>query len=172
MFDFLSYVWDLNTKGGDIILRACKNLFDKGYRFRYLFIGNAETKSFIGEKYSEYSEFLVVKGAESDINVLLERSKVFISASRRETFSYAVCEAAYAGLPVISSRIPGLAWASEMPTVEFFTSEDADSLSEIMALYLDGKRASPEAVGATRKIIKDSFSVEHWAKQIYSYYGI
>ena len=35
-----------------------------------------------------------------NINELFAVSRVFIQASRRETFSYAVCEAAFAGLPV------------------------------------------------------------------------
>lgn len=168
----MSYVWDLHRKGCDIILKASKKLLDKGYHFRVLFIGNDETRKHIQDNYPEYSNFFIVQGAENDPNVLLGQSKVFISASRKETFSYAVCEAAYAGLPVISSRIPGLEWAFDMPTIDFFENEDVDALSSIMSLYLDGKQISHNAIDTTRKMIENSFSAEHWAKQIYSYYGI
>lgn len=108
----------------------------------------------------------------SDINLLFDASRVFIQASRRETFSYAVCEAAYAGLPVISSDIAGLEWAHELSTVTFFPSEDAQSLYEAMRAFLDGKRISEHEMHMSRKHIEDTLSVEVWAKHIMQHYGL
>ena len=108
----------------------------------------------------------------SDINQLFDNSKVFIQASRRETFSYAVCEAAYAGLPVISSDIAGLEWAHELPSVTFFPSEDVQTLYEAMKTFLDGQTISEQAVQKSRKHIEDTLSLEVWAKHVMEHYGV
>ncbi|MGM8287817.1 glycosyltransferase [Clostridium perfringens] len=47
-------------------------------------------------------------------------SDIFVTASRKETFSYALAEAIYCELPCISSDIEGVKWAYDFNTVGFF----------------------------------------------------
>lgn len=172
-YDFLTFGWDFYRKGDDLILQACDRLERDGYQFRLLLNGNEQTWPKL-EQYlnGRKPAYLECGNPVSDINQLFDNSKVFIQTSRRETFSYAVCEAAYAGLPVISSDIAGLEWAHELPSVTFFPSEDVQTLYEAMKTFLDGQTISEQAVQKSRKHIEDTLSLEVWAKHVMEHYGV
>lgn len=173
IYDFCTFGWDFYGKGVDLLLNACDRLEKNGYQFKLLLNGNY----FTWKKLQEYldgrtSGYLVKGNPVEDVNGLFEKTGVFILASRSETFSYAVCEAAYFGLPVISSRIPGLEWAKELPTVQFFEVENVDSLYEAMEAYLKGKKNTDFERQQTRKIIEQKYSMNVWVKQIMECYGV
>lgn len=172
-YDFLTFGWDFERKGDDLILQACDRLERDGYQFRLLLNGNEHT----WPKLDQYLDggipaYLERGNPVSDINQLFDDSKVFIQASRKETFSYAVCEAAYAGLPVISSDIAGLEWAHALPTVTFFPNEDVQSLYTAIREFLDGKHVSGEEILQSRKHIEDTLSLEVWARNVMQHYGL
>ena len=172
-YDFLTFGWDFHRKGGDLIMDACRLLEADGYSFRLLFNGNVHTWPRL-EEYMEGQkpQWLVLGDPVENINELFEDSRVFIQASRRETFSYAVCEAAYAGLPVISTDIAGLEWAHDLPTVDFVPGEDARALYVAMKRYLDGKTFSEEQHDHTRRVIADKYSTQEWTRKILNHYGV
>lgn len=170
-YDFLTFGWDFHRKGDDLILDACKLLERDGYRFRLLLNGNKHT----WPKLDEYlkgpdPQWLIRGNPVADVNSLFAASQVFIQASRRETFSYAVCEAAYAGLPVISTDIPGLEWAHDLPAVDFVPSENVNALYEAMKRYLDGKTITPGQSDRTRHIIEEKYSTQEWTRHILKIY--
>ena len=172
-YDFLTFGWDFERKGDDLIIRACDKLTNEGYRFKLLLNGNENTwlklDEFLDGKIPPY---LVKGNPVKEVGCLFSKSKVFIQASRRETFSYAVCEAAYAGLPVISSDIAGLEWAHALPTVEFFKNEDINGLYNLMKEFLDGKRISRSDINKSQEYIREKLSIEAWAETIIGYYGL
>ena len=173
IYDFLTFGWDFERKGDDLILQACDRLAQDGYQFRLLLNGNEHTwpklDSYLNGRMPAYLE----RGNPvSDINQLFDVSKVFIQASRKETFSYAVCEAAYAGIPVIGSDIAGLEWAHELPTVTFFPNEDVQSLYAAMRGFLDGKRVSDDEIRRSREHIEDTLSLAVWAGHVMQHYGL
>lgn len=170
-YDFLTFGWDFERKGDDLIIRACDKLEQDGYQFKLLLNGNDATwiklDAFLNGREPSY----LVKGDPvKNVSELFEKSKVFIQASRRETFSYAVCEAAYAGLPVISSDIAGLEWAHALPTVSFFENEDVDGLYAQMKEFLDGKSQSLDDINRCRTYVEANLSVEAWAQKIILHY--
>lgn len=173
IYDFLTFGWDFERKGDDLILQACDRLEKDGYKFRLLLNGNEHTWPKL-EQYlaGRKTAYLECGNPVSDINQLFDISKVFIQASRKETFSYAVCEAAYAGLPVICSDIAGLEWAHELPTVAFFPTEDVQSLYEAMREILDGKSVPRQEIRISRKHIEDTLSLDVWAKHVMEHYGL
>ena len=172
-YDFLTFGWDFYRKGDDLILQACDRLERDGYQFRLLLNGNEQTWPKL-EQYlnGRKPAYLECGNPVSDINQLFDESKIFIQASRKETFSYAVCEAAYAGLPVISSDIAGLEWAHELPTVHFFPSEDVQTLYDVMKSFLDGKGVSETDVCASQKHIEAVLSLRVWAEHVMGHYGL
>lgn len=172
-YDFLTFGWDFERKGDDLIIQACDKLEAEGYSFKLLLNGNHNTwgklDAFLGGRTPSY---LVKGNPVKDVGQLFDSSNVFIQASRRETFSYAVCEAAYAGLPVISSDIAGLEWAHALPTVSFFESEDVQGLYTLMKEYLDGKPVPQQDCRRTQAYIKETLSTEAWTRNIMRYYGL
>lgn len=173
-YQFLTFGWDFYRKGDDLILSACDRLEQEGYDFRLLLNGNEKTwpilKEYLGDRKPDY---LQTGDPVENINELFEASELFIQASRRETFSYAVCEAAYAGLPVISSDIPGLEWAHDLPTISFFENENAHALYRLMKAHLDGTAVtSSEAVAQTQCIVEEKYSLRVWVDKVLKHYGI
>ncbi len=172
-YDFSTFGWDFYRKGDDLILKACDRLWNEGYRFEFLLNGNEKTWGLLNEylEGAEYPRYLETGDPVSDINAIFNDTRVFIQASRKETFSYAVCEAAYAGIPVISSDIPGLEWAHELPTVTFFQNDDWEELYKKMKEYLDATQDAHD-FELTRQIIEDRYSLKVWAGQVMLEYGI
>lgn len=172
-FDFLTFGWDFFRKGDDLILKACDRLEEEGYQFRLLLNGNEKTwpklNEYMGQRTPRY---LTTGDPVENINELFAVSAVFLQASRRETFSYAVCEAAYAGLPVISSDIPGLEWAHSLPTVEFFETENWEQLYQMMKNRLNQESNDVESVAYTREIIEGRYSLRVWVENVMKCYGI
>ena len=172
-YDFLTFGWDFYRKGGDVILEACRRLAAQGHDFRLLFNGNALTWPKLEEYLNgEKPSWLELGQPVENINELFVASRVFIQASRRETFSYAVCEAAYAGLPVISTDIAGLEWAHNLPTVEFVKNEDVNGLYEAMKAYLEGKSFPEDQSEQSREIIAEKYSTKEWTRKVLERYGI
>ena len=171
-YTFLTFGWDFYRKGDDILLTACDQLQKDGYKFRLLLNGNDQTWKKLDSFFDgSIPDYLCKGNPVSDVNILFDNSEVFIQASRRETFSYAVCEAAYAGLPVICSDIEGLEWAHQLASVEFFPNEDWISLLNLMKKYLDNKILNMDNVRESQKFIKENYSLEVWAKKIIECYN-
>lgn len=168
---FLTLGWDFDRKGVDIILNACKKLEEDNLKFKFILNGNKTTFQKL-EKYfnGNIPKWIIFQEQVSDINKCYENADVYIQASRSETFSFAVCEAAYAGLPVIASDIAGHKWAKKLPTVEFFKSEDFISLYECMKDNILKYRDRDENLYITRKIIEEDFSVGRWVDDIVELY--
>ena len=170
-YDFLTFGWDFYRKGDDLILQVCDRLEKEGYSFRLLLNGNNQTWKNLDDYLNGRTPSYLMRGEPvENVNVLFSESKVFIQASRRETFSYAVCEATYAGLPTISSDIAGLEWAHELPTVEFFMPESVESLYQIMKQYLKGKGVTRQAINKSRKIICNRYSLGVWVRKVIEAY--
>lgn len=171
-YTFLTFCWDYFRKGTDLILNVCDKLYQDGYQFKILLNGNDQTWTFVKEHYKDRIPSYVECGdSVKDVNDLYSNTAAFIQASRRETFSYAVCEAAYAGLPVISSDIVGLEWAHKLSTVLFFEKGDTNGLYECMKkiitkTWLPDKRE----ISCSRSLITDKFALEIWCEKIIKMY--
>lgn len=173
-FQFLTFGWDFYRKGDDIMLNVCKRLNHEGYQFRFLLNGNDKTWGVLQDYLKgEKPEYLDVCNPVEDINELFGKADVFIQASRRETFSYAVCEAAYAGMPVISSDIAGLEWAHDLPSVFFFENENEEQLYQLMKAHLNHSiDLDPDIITQTRTLIEKEYSLTAWTKKVMSFYGV
>lgn len=173
-FDFLTFGWDFMRKGSDVILNVCKRLEKEGYKFKFCLNGGPSTWKILNDYLKgESFEWLVCSNPEKDINQLFKKARCFIQASRRETFSYAIAEAAYFGLPVLSSDIEGVRWAKDLPTVQFFESENEEELYLLMKEILETKQTYTDVqVEKTREIIENNYSVKCWVNNIRKMYGI
>ncbi len=171
-FDFLTFGWDFYRKGDDVIIQACDRLHQEGFHFKLLLNGNEQTWHVLDEFLGGRDRSYLVKGNPvDDVNELFANARVFLQASRRETFSYAVCEAVYAGLPVICSDIAGLEWAHEIPLVDFFESENVEMLYRHMKERLN-KGEGPEVIAKSRSMIEQKYSLETWVNKVVRAYDV
>ena len=171
-YDFLFFGWDYHRKGGDIFLSACDKLSQMGYNFKIIYNGNKDTIPFIKEYIDSKVDWFTFSYPVSDVNVLYKKCRTLISASRKETFSYTVCEASYIGLSIIASDIYGLEWAKELPTVSMFESENVEDLVVLLRERLIHPMLDSKDIEKSRTIIEKKYSVDNWVKTIMNIYGI
>lgn len=176
-YDFLTFAGEFYRKGGDLIFRVCDKLWNEGYKFKLLLCGGNQ-----GAGWRDVDDFLTLNNMKSDwlersetvedVGVLRQASKSFVTASHMESFAYAAGEAAYAGLPVIASDIPGHKWAKEIPAVRFFADGDENELYKCMKKILeDGNDVlTAEQIQLSRRIIENEYSIDVWTDKLLRIY--
>lgn len=156
--------WD--RKGGDIIFNAIEKINSNEIK---VYLASIVSKEFIKEKCGYIPKWLIDLDITDNINQYYSMANIFVSASRKETFSYALAEAVYCGLPCISSYIGGVQWAKELPNVKFFLNEDVEELI-IKILDTIDNPINENEISISKEIIKEKYSEYTWCKNIYSYY--
>ena len=106
-----------------------------------------------------------------NINELFEMADCFVSSSDAETFSYAICEATIANMPVIQSDIDGTMWNAENPSTFLFKQGDSDSLAEAMMNYVKSNpKDIQQACLETRQNNLGRYGLDAWCERIIRFY--
>ncbi len=178
----LSFGWSPYIKGIDVAVRAVKRIIDSGHRHFVLGVicGREYTQArlcaFIRERTDCTGDepWLLFLPPEEDVFRYHKASDIMLSASRSETFSYALLEAIASGKPCVASDIPGVRWAEAFDTVRFFPTGDDSALSDAL-LALDNERNSD---GFTARLddacarAKQDFGIDEWIAGMCSVYGL
>ncbi|MDO4573515.1 MAG: glycosyltransferase, partial [Clostridia bacterium] len=96
-------------------------------------------------------------------------SDILLSASRSETFSYALAEALYMERPAVLSDIPGTAWAAGYESATVFPSGDDRACAE--ALLKAAAGFSPDTLARCRARIAKECALERWVEGVLGVYG-
>ncbi|MBF0522034.1 MAG: glycosyltransferase family 4 protein [Candidatus Omnitrophica bacterium] len=96
---------------------------------------------------------------------------IFLSASRHEGFSYALCEAILNKCRVIVSDIPGVQWAKDFRGVKFFKSADVQDLEKriLGTLSLSDEDVRTDLMDSCALVKKD-FGLERWCAEVFAFY--
>lgn len=169
---FLNFGGRAYQKGLDILLEAVRILVEKGIQFKVQITDGVDTmaslKSFFGESIPE--QIAVVPQIE-DIQKRFHECDWFISASRHETFSYAIAEAMLSGTPILTSRIEGVSWALEQPSIVAFEPLNACELAEKMEAIIQGEiTRSAEDVLRAREYVLENYTASIWADKLIGFY--
>jgi L-malate glycosyltransferase len=153
------------------LIDAAAVLGDAGYRFRLVFVGDGP--SLLDAR--EHAERLglvepVVKfhGAESQERVatLAARSDIFCLPSLWEGMAGAVMEAMAAGLPVVGTRVNGIAdLVQEGTTGLLVPPRDPQRLADALATLLRDPELRTTWGAAGRARIRDNFGVERMVSE-------
>lgn len=169
--------WSPYIKGVDVAAKAVNIARQAGHGDYVL--GIAGGREYTKEKMAAFlREKAGLKGDESwlvyldpveDVFRYHLASDLFISASRSETFSYALLEALYAGRPCAVSDIPGVQWAREYDTVVPFPSQDSAELARALpkALATPAERLTQVSTAVTKE-----YAISGWVNAMLRVYGL
>ncbi len=170
-YDFLVFGGFYYIKGLDILLDACRILKSQNKEFLVGIVGYHDTWEWINMNYSDVKSKLYLIEPTEEIVTLYDSTKVFLSTSRRECFSYALLEALSLGKPVIISDIPGNSWASKYETVFKFENENAEELARRMIYFIENNyEIDDELLSKTGKEVRKRYSIDNWIKKIEEVY--
>lgn len=170
-YDFFVYGGFYRVKGLDILMDACRLLASKELPFTVGIVGYPDTWKYLDENYPDLTNRLIRQTPSEDVSAFYDSTRVFLSTSRRECFSYALLEALYKALPVIASDIPGNQWAKAFGTVNFFESEDPRALAECMEQFLIGQTwFTPQSLAQTAQQVQQQYNCAAWAQRIEEIY--
>ncbi len=109
-----------------------------------------------------------------DVFCYHKAADVMVSASRSETFSYALLEAVCMQRPCVCSDIPGVRWAAAFDTVSFFPTENAAALAHAL-LEVEAKRRmdaySVRLEESARRARRD-YALDDWVNGMLEIYGV
>lgn len=166
------------VKGQDIFVRAASMVAARNPSVRFLIIGDDRSKNSANRRAIErliselnLSDVVELKDWTKNLSEIYSRLDILVSASRSESFGFAIVEAMLSGVPVIASATEG---AKEIITSDsvgvIVPIDDAPTLAgEILNLITDEKRRRLIADAARRHAF-DNFSLEKMVAQTEDFY--
>lgn len=168
----LLFGWSPETKGVDVAIDAANSLVDAGCPALLGIVGQEVLREYLVSRFgTSLPPWVRLIPPAENVADLYQAASIFISASRAEGFSYAVCEAIGNQIPVVLSDIPGLAWARAVPGAVFFPSQDSQALARAVQRVLawtPGERA--RIVAENSNVVRSSFDVGAWAQRVMEEY--
>ena len=169
-FTFLSYGGRNVQKRIDLLLSAAQDLVSK-FEIRIIITKGTDTvavcETFFGGDIPNWCQLIE---QSDDINTILEQADCFVSTSVHETFSYAICEATYFGLPIIQSDIDGTRWNANNPSTFLFRSGDSHDLERAMVEVMkrdEGTLQNDISQTCTNNM---KYGIDNWCERIISFY--
>lgn len=171
-YSFLAFGGRNISKRIDLFYKAGERLYKEGVTdfVCYVTIGTdtCETVKVLG---GEQPWFKLIP-QNDDINQIFAQADCFVSTSTCETFSYAIAEASYYGLPIIQSDIPGTSWNRPSQTTLWFESENVEDLARQMKRMMEVTPASlAHALQQASEGIQQNYSLDSWADKVISSYN-
>lgn len=168
-YDFLIFGWDYYIKGIDLCIKAAQKI---NASFKIAVVCSDNVKKEIVDNFGQIPNFITILKPVTDINQLYGNARCFLHISRSEGLSYALLEAAYAGLPVICSDIEENMFASVFSCVQMVKSGNVESISDAMKKFLTNATSyDEECFHRIRQRIEEQYSMKCWVKNMMRCYG-
>lgn len=164
--------WDMYRKGVDIAVKAVADLRQRDSRVQLGLVGFSDSPSekclqWIRERtgIEPVCDWIHFFPSTEDMFSYHRSADVYLSASRKEAFSYGILEAISQNRPVVVSDIEGTAWAGEYSKCLNYPVEDAHSCAEaIESALLRTEELS------NKEILLESYGIDLWCKRIMEIY--
>lgn len=167
-YDFLLFGWDYERKGVDLCIEAYQKL---NMNLKIGIVAGENTINKIEAQYGPMKGIEIIEPTEN-VNELYSKTRAFLQISRNETFSYALLEAIYSGLPSVCTDTVGTLWAKDFSSVTMVKSGDVDSIANGMRKVLERGSLLDEIIMENRRQVEDRYSIDMWADRLLIYYGI
>lgn len=160
--------WDLKRKGLDIALKAVCKCREKDPDICFGMIGagtgpSEPVREFISQEteFDSAEPWIHFFDSYEDMFAVHRAIDVYLSASRKEAFSYGLLESISQDTPVVVSDIPGTRWADMYSSSFFYPFEDVDACSEAIIRALAQGRSATNS----DKLVK-KYGIEPWCDAI------
>ena len=168
----LLFGWSPAIKGVDVAARAVRRLKDEGFVLGVV-TGRDMTadklNSWLAEHRCSIPNLRLLPPVENVFDYH-KAADVMLSASRSETFSYALAEALYARVPCVLSDIPGTRWATDYETTLAFPSGDDAACAAALKKAAAG--FSPAAFEDARQRVEKECSIARWVDGVITVYTL
>lgn len=164
--------WDMYRKGVDIAVKAVADLRqrDPGVHLGLVgFSDNPSEKSlqWIRERtgIDPVCDWIHFFPSTEDMFSYHRAADVYLSASRKEAFSYGILESISQNTPVVVSDIEGTAWAQEYDKCLCYPVEDAHACAEAIEASLP-RREEP----SNKDVLLEHYGIDGWCRCIMDIY--
>lgn len=168
---FLTFGGRNIQKRVDLLLNAASLIAEK-VDFEIWITKGTDTEEVVRSLFRQMPQWLTLIDQTEEIASLYGQVDCFISCSDCETFSYAVAEACYSGLPVIQSDIEGTAWNKPNPGCITFESGNEKKLAERMLQFCEQGAISMEKAGSISRFIESRYTLNKWSESIIKFYKL
>ena len=164
--------WDMYRKGVDIDVQAVAQLHQRDPSVHLGLGGFSDTPSekclqWIRERtgVEPICGWIHFFPSTEDMFSYHRAADVYLSASRKEAFSYGILEAISQNTPVVVSNIEGTAWAMKYDKCLCYPVEDAISCANAIAAAL-----LHTAKPSNNDVLLDQYGIDTWCRDIMTIY--
>ena len=164
--------WDMYRKGVDIAVKAVARLRQQDAAVLLGLVGFGENPSekslqWIRERTGVEHECDWIRFFPSteDMFSYHRAADVYLSASRKEAFSYGILEAISQNTPVVVSDIEGTQWAMQYSKAVSYPVEDADDCAAAIARVLEMR-----CMDSNYQEVMARYSIDEWCARIIDIY--
>ena len=161
-----------------MLIKAAAEVIKRFPEARFVIVGESRSAS---DRYGRELRELVSKlglkdrftfsGWSDDIKQLIADFDVFVSASRSESFGYAIADAMLSGVPVVATETEGAKEIISDPSFGTVVPIDSsDAMAEAIIGLLQEKNRRGGMALAARKHVGETFSIERMIDETESIY--
>lgn len=170
-FTFLAFGGRNVQKRIDLLLSSAQKLRES-YDIRVLVTEGTDTRDVMNTFFSgNIPEWCQIIPQSDDVNSIFSLADCFVSTSVHETFSYAICEASFYGLPVIQSDIEGTKWNANNPSTFVFSSGSQKELYDVMQCVVNKRKSELWKICEKTRIANmENYGIDRWSERIIDFY--
>lgn len=123
------------------------------------------------EKFGNFPDWIKILPPIEEVASYYKNIDIFLSASRKEGFCYAIVEAAYMGCNIIASEIPAQK-ELDINDIFWFQSENTDELKDKILECIKNKAQNKKKITEQREYISEKYDINKWVQLILEEYKI
>ena len=156
------------------LVEAAAVLRERQRDFRILVAGEGELRSSLQARIADLglSERMRLLGNVTDLGDLMQAADLFVLPSLWEGLPLVLLEALAAGLPVVATRIRGVAEVIQDGVQgRLVPTRDAAALAAVLEELLENPRVRADLSQAGRQLVQDAYSFDRVAERLGDIYG-
>ncbi|MFI3201041.1 MAG: glycosyltransferase family 4 protein [Eubacteriales bacterium] len=175
-FNILVIGSEFYRKGIDLVICALEQMKEYSCCL-YIVSNNKEViEELIGKTIGgEIPRYIRVISPVDKVKMLFDQADLFISASRSDSFCYAVAEAAYSDCQVLASDVRGQNTMKVVEHINWFESESVQSLMDEIKIIIKRVQNHTEIkqynIEQKNSVVRE-FEIKNWVEQIIDIYKI